>query len=349
VFNSAAKLQFGIATAALVAAAVYSFAADDPTGFAVLLGIVVATTLAGLVLTVAGIKDRAPRLVPVSASASTNSADGLPPLEMVSVDRSLSSRPSPYPLLAAVALGIFGVGLAVGHVVVIVGVVAGLLAAGGWLGQCWREDPSFTPREGAHISDRLLAPFGLPLLALTLVGVIVISVSRVLLAVPKDASVAIAFGLALILLVAFFVLASRPHAGRASLVFLSGFAVVAVVTAGSVSAASGYRTFEHPETGNPAPITVVAQGTQYKTQQIDVARGQTTTIVFRNLDRGTFHNVAVYSQAAGGTPYWNGEPIKGVKTITYSQKFTMAPGTYAFRCDFHPTAMIGKFVVKVSG
>ena len=40
-----------------------------------------------------------------------------------------------------------------------------------------------------QVSERLLGPFGLPLLALTLIGVIMISLSRVLLAVPKNGSV----------------------------------------------------------------------------------------------------------------------------------------------------------------
>jgi len=38
-----------------------------------------------------------------------------------------------------------------------------------------------------------------------------------------------------------------------------------------------------------------------------------------------------------------------VKKITYNQVFTVAPGTYTFRCDFHPTAMIGTFTVKAPG
>ncbi|HSS09920.1 MAG TPA: hypothetical protein VLL25_08555, partial [Acidimicrobiales bacterium] len=117
VLNSASKLFFGIAGATLVAATVYSFANDDPTGFTVLLGIALATALAGLVLTLSGIKDQAPRF-------DTGQA-GAPPLEMVSIDRSLLTRPSAFPLLTALALGTLAVGLAVGHAVVIIGVIIG--------------------------------------------------------------------------------------------------------------------------------------------------------------------------------------------------------------------------------
>jgi plastocyanin len=263
---------------------------------------------------------------------------------MVTVDPLLVSRPNAWPALTAIAIGILAVGLAVGSAVVYIGVFSVLIAAAGWFAQSWREDPSFTPREGAKISDRLIAPLALPVLALGLVGIIVISVSRVLLAVPKDASIAIAGGMAVMLLVAFFILAARPSIARAGLVFLAGFAVVSVVAAGSVSAAAGYRTFEHPAEASQGPV-IQAQNTQYKQKQITVKAGDNARITFENLDKGVYHNIAVYTAASGGQPIWNGEPVKGVKTIVYQHVFDQA-GTYSFRCDFHPTSMIGTFTVQ---
>jgi plastocyanin len=333
VFNSAAKLQYGLAAVALVIGVVYGLFIDDKFIFVLALGLFAALLLGGLALTGAGIRDRAPRYL---------SADDAPPLEMVSLDRSLLSGPSLSPLVAAVAIGVFALGLAVGAEVVWVGLIAGLLAAGVWLAQSWREDSTYTPREGERVSQRLLAPVGLPVMTVVLVGVIVISVSRILLAVPKDASVAIAFGLAAVLLVAFFILASRPKVGRATLVFLSGFAVVAVATAGGVSAGSGYRTFENHESG-PPPLNETAQNTSYQVKDFTVTQGQAVRITFANLDNGTYHNMAVYTENPGGTPIWAGEPVRGVKKITYTTLFNQA-GHFAFRCDFHPT-MTGTFTV----
>ena len=196
-FNSAAKLQYGLAAFALVLAVVYGLAIEDPTGFVLMLGIFLAFTLGALALTGAGVKDRAPVY---------RSMEDAPPLQTITVDRSLLTPRSPWPLVAAVAMGILAVGVAVSDTVVIVGIIACLIAAAGWLAQCWREDPSYTAPEGERISERLLAPFGLPVLALTLVGIIVISVSRVLLAVPKTASVIVAFSLAILILATFFAL-----------------------------------------------------------------------------------------------------------------------------------------------
>jgi plastocyanin len=222
-------------------------------------------------------------------------------------------------------------------------VLAALVAAAGWLAQCWREDPSFTPREGAKLTDRLIAPVGLPLLALGLVATIVISVSRVLLAVPKEASIAIAGGMAVSLMAVFFLLAARPSMARGGLVFLSGFAVVSVVAAGTVGAAAGYRSFEHPAESGQA-IVIQAQATQYKEKQITVKAGQVARIIFENLDTGVYHNIAVYTAPKDGMPIWNGEPVRGIEKITYTHVFTQL-GDFAFRCDFHPKVMVGSFTV----
>ena len=215
------------------------------------------------------------------------------------------SPPSLWPLAAAVAVGIVAVGLATGRVVVTVGVVAALMAAGGWLAQSWREDPSYTPREGAKISDRLIAPVALPILALTLIAIIVISVSRVLLAVPKDASVAIAGVLAVVLMVVFFVLAARPGLARTALTGLAAIAVLGVVAAGGVSAAAGYRTFNH-DAPSPLGTVEIAQNTKYKVTRLTVTTGAVSRITFDNLDKGTYHNIAVYTANPGGDPIWAG-------------------------------------------
>jgi plastocyanin len=331
-FNSAAKLLFGLAVAALVLGLGLQVAIDEPAGFVLLMGIFAAAVLAGLALTGSELRDRAPRY----------GADA-PPIETISVD-ARPEPPSVWPLAAAVSAGLVGVGLAAGRAVLTVGVVVAVLAAGGWLAQSWREDPSYTPREGAKVSDRLVLPFGLPALALLVVGIVVLSVSRVLLAVPKGASVAIAGSLAVALLATFFLLASRPHMATKVLVGLAGVAVLGLIAAGGVSAASGYRTFER-HAPPPQGTVQVAQNTKYKVTHLTVTAGADTRITFANLDKGTYHNIAVYTKSPGGDPIWAGEPVKGVKSITYTHVFDLTPGTYSFRCDFHPTLMIGTFSV----
>ena len=111
-FNTAAKLLYGLSAAALVFALGLQVAVDDPAGFVLLLGIFVAAFLAGLAVTGSGVRDRAPVYGPDA-----------PPLQTVVVDVQLSP-PSPWPLATAVAAGTLAVGVATGRVVVTVGVIA---------------------------------------------------------------------------------------------------------------------------------------------------------------------------------------------------------------------------------
>jgi plastocyanin len=334
-FNTVAKIQLGLAFFILCLSVGVFNVLSDPGGFVLLFGVSLAIALAALALTGSGFKDRAPHFAsPVDA----------PPVQMVTVGQTQVPRPSPWPLVGGAAVAIVGLGLAVGRGIVEVGVVVGLAAAAGWMAQLWREDPSFTPAEGDRLSQRLLMPFALPLMALGLIGIVIVSVSRILLTLPRAGSIIAAFLLALLLLLGFYTLSTRPHMGRHTLVFLSVVSVVALVTAGSVSAANGYRTFDNKPP--PGPIKVVAHNTAFNLKTISVTQGQLTDITFDNLDIGTYHNVAVYGN--NGTPYWDGEPVKGKKKINYAHVFNLPPGTYTFRCDFHPTIMIGTFIVKAA-
>lgn len=329
--NTAAKMEFGVAAVALVLAVGYAFAeSGDPGGFVLLMAVFLVAASAGLALTLSGVRDVAARY-----------AAQEPPLESVSVDRSLLTRPSYWPPIAAASAGALAVGLATGRVVVWVGVVLSVLVAGLWLAQDWREDPGWTPRLEARTSDRLVAPLALPVLALALVAVIVVSVSRILLAVSKHASVAIAFAFALALLVAFFVVASRPRLGRRALAALSSVALIALVSAGSVGAAHGERRFEQHVSPGPT-FNIVAQNISYNVGQLTAPAEQPVTIHFTNRDgKDIYHDIAVYTPAK--QPVVAGEPVHGGQRLTYH--FQFAAGSYVFRCDFHPT-MVGTLTVQ---
>ncbi len=81
------------------------------------------------------------------------------------------------------------------------------------------------------------------------------------------------------------------------------------------------------------------------------AAGKPVSVAFSNQD--TFaHNWVVYSAnpiSNPGAKYLGGEtpntPVTPGQSATFTVKVT-APGTYFFRCDFHPTVMTGSFVVS---
>jgi plastocyanin len=334
-FNTAAKLYFGLTALALLLAIGYWIGTGDRSGGLLLFALATSTLLAGLVVTGAGISDR-PRRSAAEAGAAP---------ESTSLDRSLQPRPSIWPLLFAVSVAIFTVGAAVGHTLIGIGIIAILLAVAGAFAQSFREDPSYTRRLGARVTDRAIAPFLLPIGAFVLIAVVVLGVSRVLLAVPKAASVGIAFGLALLLLLGFTMVAARPRISSKLLAAVSGAAVAVVVAAGAVAGASGYRSFEK-HTPPPILVAITAHNISYDLHTITVPVNEPVTVRFINKDKGTYHNVAVYTAPKGGQPLAEGQPISGIARKDYEWTFTTA-GQFSFRCDFHAN-MVGTFVVSAT-
>jgi len=57
------------------------------------------------------------------------------------------------------------------------------------------------------------------------------------------------------------------------------------------------------------------------------------------------HNISIYTNIGASTVLFKGRIIAGPKEVTYSVK-ALPGGTYYFRCDIHPLAMHGTFVVS---
>src|SRR3954452_2573529 len=316
--NTAAKFTFAIAVAAFVTAISYGTAVGDRTGSLLFVSLGVVAVLLALAEAGSGASDFALRADPDTPPAT------------VPVGRTAATRASTWPMAVAVSACIAAVGLTVGAVVIYVGLTALALASIGWLGQAWREHPSWTHTEDARLVDRVVAPFAVPLGALALVLIIVISVSRVLLAVNEKVSVLVAGICAVAVMGAFAFIASRPRARGTILAVLGGITLVAVAGAGVAGAAKGEREFEKKGTSPPV-IGMVAKNTQFSVKQLQVPAGQPFTLHFANEDAGIYHDVSVYTEA--GKPVVAGQPLVGVGRTKYD--WNIPPGTYTFRCDFH--------------
>ena len=327
------KFLFALAGFAFVAFLGYSAAVGERSGAFLLLGLCFGAVAVGLVVTGATISEALPAVEDADA-----------PVEYRSVDPTSVARPTPWPLVTALALGLAGVGAAVDGKLMVVGLVVGLVPAAGWLGQVWREHAGWTPRLSERLDDRVLVPIALPVGMILLVGAIAISVSRVLLALPEKGSTAGALVIAIVVLFGLALIAARlPQLRTSALIAVAVFAAVTVVAAGSVGAATGERTFEHKGEGGTPIVDVTAQNTAFNQRTITVpAKASKFRIVFVNKDTGTYHNVAVYT--TDGKPLFNGKPVPKGK-VAYDLT-PPPPGTYQFLCDFHASIMKGDFVVK---
>ena len=326
------KLLLALAGVATAAALGYGVAVGERGGLLLLAGVAVTATVLGLAFLV--VPDTAPF---VAADA--------PPPDRRAATPGTPARGSGWPLFAALALGTVAVGAAVDAAVVYVGVGLGIVAALGWFGRAWSEHASWTPRVRARVDDRFLVPLGLPLGMIVLTAVIAVSLSRVLLAVNKDASVVIGIVVASGILAAFAVISTRPHVGSSALVVLAALAGVSLVGAGIAGAAQGEREFEHH--GHEVPeVEVEAHEVAFETNEIVVpADEEKVKLVFHNRDEDIFHNVAIYEgEGLEAEPLFNGDGFAGDETRTYVLEPPEA-GIYTFVCDFHPN-MKGQFVVE---
>jgi plastocyanin len=119
-----------------------------------------------------------------------------------------------------------------------------------------------------------------------------------------------------------------------------------------------------PSAGPPAAecepegteLAIVALNLQFDKNCLAVEAEQDFTIAFDNQDSGIPHNVELYVEDPLSNPQaqelfvpGNHDPLQGPAQTTYEVDPIADPGSYLFRCFFHPTSMIGTFVVAEAG
>ncbi len=128
-----------------------------------------------------------------------------------------------------------------------------------WTLRAWAERATGDDATNAELYQRFMTPLRLPIVSVLSIAVLVIGLSRVLLAVSKTASVVV-FGLvALLFFVVAVVLALRPEKSRSVATVLIVLAALAVVAAGIAGAVSGEREFEEHHNGAPAAVVITVE------------------------------------------------------------------------------------------
>jgi plastocyanin len=322
VFNAASKLYFAIAGAAIVLGFGYAIASSDRVGFAAL----VFAGLGALVLGLAAFALLPPDPLLALTAAEPHPAD--------TTDVATGSAWAP---AAAAAATLAAAGLATERALFTLAVVAGIVIAFGWLGQVWREHPSWTDAMDQRLHDRFVVPIVLPGTIFVLAGIAVISLSRLLLAVSEKAAPLIVIVAAAGILGLFSVLANR-NVGRQALATLAVVAAGLVVAAGVAGAVKGGRHIEHHVA--KGELSIVAKDVQFDLKELHLPAAQPIELQFVN-DDDVQHNLSIYDKQ-GGAVLFTG-PIVGKGTTIY--KLTTPPaGTYFFQCDIHPSQMEGQVI-----
>ena len=225
---------------------------------------------------------------------------------------------------AALGAAAFVYGAPVAIAAVLVGAAAGV----------WWTAADIAEARGRAVN---LLPVAIPVLVMFVIASIVFFMSRVLLAVNKDASTVIAMFVALGILLGCAAVASRPQLAPSRLVTLLVAAGVLLVASGLVAAAVGERKIEaHAgahEAGPTAEVTAKALAFLEKT--VKLPAGKPVLLRFKNDAAGIPHNVAIGADDTFSQELFKGDIVVGPISVDYT--FTAPPaGTYPFHCDVHP-------------
>ncbi len=209
----------------------YKGGVGDHVGYSILMGVAFVALLLGVVT----IATREGQSEDMSAAAG--------------VDRALAVRPPSQPSywapMAAFGVACIALGAAVSQAFLILGLVIIAVTGMEWAMTAWSDRATGDPEVNSVIRSRMLSPFEVPMLALLGIAVVVLGVSRVLLAAPsKTASTTIV----VLVAAAIFgcaILFAKSRASRAVMSGVLAFGAVAVLAGGVVGAALGEREIKH--------------------------------------------------------------------------------------------------------
>lgn len=325
-FTTDSKLVIGVGAALAVASIAYAIASGDRLGAIVLAGGAAAAVFLGSLL----VGRVTPAAVEFVAPVPNRASEPL--------------RPSVWPMVAAAAVVLFVVGVSLDIQTIVFGLVASAVTGVGWFVQALRERRPHADPAAVYAEERVIEPTGLPLLAFLAIAVVVVSVSRILLAVSKNASVVVAIVAAAgVFFVAMLISSRRAVSGRA-LGGLLALTAVLLVAGGVVAATEGERTIERH--AGDASTTEIARGTAFVEGDLTVeSETHRVRIRFVNEDEDVIHNIAVFTDDSADEQVYFGSALLSTGEVTYTFGVPEA-GEYFYRCEFHPEQMTGTLTVE---
>jgi hypothetical protein len=240
-----AKVYFGLAAFALVAAAVLGLASGatllgiisfgwsgpigDNLGYTVLLGVSAGAFFMGAVTT--AFRDADATAVEQLVGSDTLPA-ALPPAHL-----------SPWPVVAAFGVAGLIIGLVVEPLVVGLSVLVLVISAVEWCVTAWADQATGDPNANAAIRNRIMQPIEIPAMALIGILIFVFFCSRLLLSASKWGSIIFFSGMATLILIAAVLVANRPQVTRGIVTALLLFGGVSLLVGGVVGLGLGQREF----------------------------------------------------------------------------------------------------------
>ncbi|MCD9624579.1 hypothetical protein [Rhabdothermincola salaria] len=150
------------------------------------------------------------------------------------------------PAIAAVAVVVALIGTSTANTGLALAAVATLVAVGlTWMLRAWAERATGDDTTNAELYHRFIDPLRLPIVSVVAIAIVVLGVSRVLLAVSKTGSVIVFSVIATVIFGITILLALVPKSGRYVVTGLVVAGALLVIAGGVIGAVAGERDFEH--------------------------------------------------------------------------------------------------------
>lgn len=224
--SAGSRALFGLSALTVFAAAITMANTPDRVGVALLFTSVVVTAMVGIVM----IQAAGPADVGVRTGA------------VASTDR---PAPSAAPVFAALAGGVAVLGLALGMVAYAAAALVGMYAAFLWLADAHRTNHGYVARVSERVSERLTLPVAIPVISAVVIGLLAISVSRILLASTKNGAVAVAGVVATMFLIGGCLAAARPKTTKQQFWAVTVVGLLAVAGLGVAGLIRGETPIKH--------------------------------------------------------------------------------------------------------
>lgn len=146
-----------------------------------------------------------------------------------------------WPLVSTLGVVAMGVGLITHEIIFLLGLVALVAGFVEWVIQGWSESASSDRAYNASVRGRLIHPLEFPVLAAVGAGVLVLSFSRIMLAVSKTSGAIMFIVVGSIVLAGGVLFAVRPNLKKTAAVALCAIGAVGIVAGGIAGASAGKR------------------------------------------------------------------------------------------------------------
>ena len=244
--TTGAKFFFGLAALALVGAVAFSWSlhgglsgaltmgfyggVGDQSGYVVLMGAAALSFFTG-------------GLIIAFRDADYEAQVQVAPVDELPVEH--APRHATYwPIMGAVAAACALLGLVSSSLLFIFGVILGIVVLLEWMVLAWSERATGDEEVNRRIRNRVMNPLEIPVFGAIGAVVLVICVSRVLLALSEKGAPIAAITVAVLILGFASIYAVAPKAGRTIVAVLCLLGAVGIITGGIIGAAQGSRDYE---------------------------------------------------------------------------------------------------------